>query len=218
MTVPNQQTLAEPVELEGAGLHTGEPVRLRLVPAEAETGIRFRRIDLDGSPEVVASLDNVRDTDLGTTLGDGSGEVRTVEHLLGAVGALGLDNLLVEVSGPEIPILDGSFRPFLEAIERAGLVAQREPAHIWRVSSPVALDGPRGGHYVCAPADDLPDLGHHRVRPPGWSGGSSPRSTSTGRSPRSWRRPGRSGSCATRSAPVSRPGAGRQLREHRGAR
>jgi UDP-3-O-[3-hydroxymyristoyl] N-acetylglucosamine deacetylase / 3-hydroxyacyl-[acyl-carrier-protein] dehydratase len=155
MTVPNQQTLAEPIDMEGAGLHTGQNVRLRLLPAEPGVGIRFRRTDLDGSPELAASLENVRDTDLGTTLGDGAAEVRTVEHLLGAVGALGVDNLVVEVSGPEIPILDGSFRPFMDAMDKAGLAEQREPARVWRVSAPVALDGPNGGHYVCAPADDL---------------------------------------------------------------
>jgi UDP-3-O-[3-hydroxymyristoyl] N-acetylglucosamine deacetylase / 3-hydroxyacyl-[acyl-carrier-protein] dehydratase len=155
MSVPNQRTVKSSVELAGTGLHTGAPVRLRFLPAASGTGIRFRRTDLDGAPEVKLSLDNVRDTELGTTLGDGAAEVRTVEHLLAAVGAMGLDNAVIEMSGPEVPIMDGSFRPFLEALQEAGLEEQDAPARIWRVASPVVVDGPNGGHYVCAPADDL---------------------------------------------------------------
>jgi UDP-3-O-[3-hydroxymyristoyl] N-acetylglucosamine deacetylase / 3-hydroxyacyl-[acyl-carrier-protein] dehydratase len=155
MSAPKQRTLKGPAELEGAGLHTGEPVRLRCFPAETGTGIRFRRTDLQDAPEVRVSLDNVRDTDLGTTLGDGHAEVRTVEHLMAAIGAVGLDNALIELSGPEVPILDGSFRPFLQALQEVGLEEQDAPARIWRVSAPVTVDGPNGGRYVCAPADDL---------------------------------------------------------------
>jgi UDP-3-O-[3-hydroxymyristoyl] N-acetylglucosamine deacetylase / 3-hydroxyacyl-[acyl-carrier-protein] dehydratase len=155
MSAPNQQTIAGPIELEGAGLHTAQPVRLRVLPAPTGTGVRFRRVDLEGASEVAARLDNVRSTDLGTTLGDGDVEVRTVEHLMGALSALALDNVLIEISGPEVPILDGSFQPFVEAILAAGVKEQDAPARVWAVSVPVVLDGPNGGHYVCAPADDL---------------------------------------------------------------
>jgi UDP-3-O-[3-hydroxymyristoyl] N-acetylglucosamine deacetylase / 3-hydroxyacyl-[acyl-carrier-protein] dehydratase len=155
MSVPNQQTIAGPIELAGSGLHTGQPVRLRFLAAAAGTGVRFRRVDLDGSPEVAVSLDHVVNTDLGTTLGDGVAEVRTVEHLMGALSACELDNVVIEISGPEVPILDGSFRPFLEAIHGAGLVAQDAPARVWSVAAPVVVDGPNRGHYVCSPADGL---------------------------------------------------------------
>jgi UDP-3-O-acyl-N-acetylglucosamine deacetylase len=80
----------------------------------------FRRTDLEGSPEVPVDLDHVRNTDLGTTLGEGDVEVRTVEHLLAAVGRAHLDNVIFEMSGPEVPIMDGSFAPFLEASGRPG--------------------------------------------------------------------------------------------------
>jgi UDP-3-O-[3-hydroxymyristoyl] N-acetylglucosamine deacetylase / 3-hydroxyacyl-[acyl-carrier-protein] dehydratase len=153
MSGPKQQTIAQPFELEGTGLHTGLPVRLRAIPAEVGTGIVFRRTDLEGSPEVPVDLDHVRNTDLGTTLGEGDVEVRTVEHLLAAVGAAHLDNVIFELSGPEVPIMDGSFAPFVEAIRAAGVEEQGAPARVWAVSTPVILDGPNGGHYVCAPDD-----------------------------------------------------------------
>jgi UDP-3-O-[3-hydroxymyristoyl] N-acetylglucosamine deacetylase / 3-hydroxyacyl-[acyl-carrier-protein] dehydratase len=155
MSAPNQRTLAGSTELEGAGLHTAQPARLRFLPAEAGTGIIFRRTDLDGAPEVAVSLDNIRGTELGTTLGSGETEVRTVEHLLAAIGALELDNAVIEITGPEVPIMDGSFQPFLEAIGSAGLREQDAPARVWQVSSPVSLTGPNGGHYICAPGEAL---------------------------------------------------------------
>ena len=155
MTEANQQTVSAPIELEGPGLHTGQVSRLRFVPAEPDRGIRFRRTDLEDCPEIPAALEYVRDTDLGTTLGSGNAEARTVEHVLAAVGALRIDNLVIEVSGPEVPILDGSFRPFLDALRDAGIQAQDAIARVWRVREPIAVDGPRGGHYMCAPATDL---------------------------------------------------------------
>ena len=150
-----QHTLAGPTALEGTGIHTGEPATIRFLPADPDSGVRFRRTDLDGAPEVRVALDSVQDTELGTTLADGKAEARTVEHVLCAVAALRLDNLVIELTGPEAPILDGSFRPFLEALEGAGVVEQDRPARIWDLSQPVSVDGPNGGHYVAAPADDL---------------------------------------------------------------
>jgi len=155
MSDGKQRTVASTVELEGTGLHSGERARLRFLPADADTGIRFRRTDLDGAPEVPVSLENVRGTELGTTLGVGTTEVRTVEHVLAGVGAVGLDNAVIEMTGPEVPILDGSFLPFLDALEEAGLTEQDAAVHVWAVSAPVSLDGPNGGHYVCAPSADL---------------------------------------------------------------
>ncbi|HUE77468.1 MAG TPA: bifunctional UDP-3-O-[3-hydroxymyristoyl] N-acetylglucosamine deacetylase/3-hydroxyacyl-ACP dehydratase [Longimicrobiales bacterium] len=155
MSGPKQQTLAGTAELEGAGIHTGKPAHLRFVPAEAGAGIRFIRTDLDGKPEIPATLAHVRDTDLGTTLAAGEAEAKTVEHVLAAVGALRIDNVTIEISGPEVPIMDGSFLPFMEALERVGVEEQAERAEVLRIAGPVTVDGPRGGHYVCAPAEDL---------------------------------------------------------------
>jgi UDP-3-O-[3-hydroxymyristoyl] N-acetylglucosamine deacetylase / 3-hydroxyacyl-[acyl-carrier-protein] dehydratase len=154
MTGPKQGTLAAPVELEGQGIHTGEPARLRLLPAEPGTGIVFRRVDLDGAPEIPVSLDSIWDTHLGTTVGNEAAQVRTVEHLLAALSVLGLDNVVAEVSGPEVPIMDGSFKPFLDALQAAGVAEQEAPARVWTVIRPVLVDGPNGGRYVFAPADD----------------------------------------------------------------
>jgi UDP-3-O-[3-hydroxymyristoyl] N-acetylglucosamine deacetylase / 3-hydroxyacyl-[acyl-carrier-protein] dehydratase len=155
MSAPKQQTLAGSAELEGIGLHTAAPARLRFLPAAAGTGLRFRRTDLDGSPEIEVTLDNITGTDLGTTLGAGDAEVRTVEHLLAAAGAIGLDNAVIEIDGPEVPIMDGSFRSFLDALGAAGLEEQDAAARVWEVSAPVAVTGPNGGQYVCAPGDGL---------------------------------------------------------------
>ena len=155
MNEPKQQTIAGTAELEGAGIHTGKPARLRFTPAEPDEGIRFVRTDVDGAPVIPASLENVRDTDLGTTLAVGEVEAKTVEHVLAAVGALQVDNVTIEMSGPEVPIMDGSFLPFMEALTGAGVVEQDAPARVLTFDRPLTVDGPRGGHYVCAPASDF---------------------------------------------------------------
>ena len=155
MSQPKQQTLSGTVELEGAGIHTGEPARIRFAPAEPGSGIRFVRTDLPGAPAIPATLDHVRDTDLGTTLAAGDADAKTVEHVLAAVGALLLDNVVIEMSGPEVPIMDGSFQPFLDALRRVGVEEQDAPARVFTLSEPLTVDGPRGGHYVCAPAEDF---------------------------------------------------------------
>jgi UDP-3-O-acyl N-acetylglucosamine deacetylase len=153
MSAPRQQTVAGEVALEGVGLHTGESTRIRFVPAAAGTGIRFRRTDAAGHPEVAARLDQVVSTDRGTTLGAGEVRVHTVEHVLAAVGALGLDNLVIEVDGPEIPIGDGSFRPFFELLEHAGVREQDEPAPVLALGETVSATAAGGASYVAVPAE-----------------------------------------------------------------
>jgi UDP-3-O-[3-hydroxymyristoyl] N-acetylglucosamine deacetylase/3-hydroxyacyl-[acyl-carrier-protein] dehydratase len=155
MSEPKQQTIAGATKLQGQGIHTGAPATIGFRPAPPDAGIRFRRTDLEGDPEVKATLDNVQGTELGTTLADEGVEVRTVEHVLAAVAGLEVDNLLIELDGPEVPILDGSFRPFVDALREVGLETQDAEARVWELSKPVSVDGPNGGHYVCAPADDL---------------------------------------------------------------
>ncbi len=155
MKGPKQQTLGEAAELQGTGLHTGEPVRVRFRPAEPGSGIRFRRSDLAEAPEIPADLEHVCSTDRGTSLGAGSAVVHTVEHLMAAMAALELDNVVVEVEGPEIPIMDGSFRPFYDVLDAAGRETQAEDARVVRVARPLTAAATGGASYVAAPADTL---------------------------------------------------------------
>lgn len=148
-----QQTIARDVTLEGVGLHTGEAARVKFVPGGEGTGIRFRRMDLEGEPEIPATLEHVATTDRGTTLAAGDARAHTVEHLLAAVASLEIDNLRIELSGPEIPIGDGSFRPFLEALRSAGTLTQSADARVFSVSEPVHASASGGASYVVAPAD-----------------------------------------------------------------
>lgn len=135
-----QQTLSTVVELAGAGLHTGRPARLRLLPAPAGQGIRFRRADLPGSPEVRALWDHVTDTRLSTVIGlEGGPSVATIEHLMAALAGLGVHNVTAVLDGPEVPILDGSSRDFALAILRAGRRGQGEPVQAVRVLRPVEI-------------------------------------------------------------------------------
>lgn len=112
---------------EGVGLHSGVAVQLRLLPAPVGTGVRFVRVDLPQRPVIEARHSNIVDTSLATTLGVGSVKVATVEHLLAAIAGLGIDNVRIELDGPEVPIMDGSAAPFVELIESAGLREQDEP-------------------------------------------------------------------------------------------
>lgn len=124
-----QKTVARPVRIDGVGLHSGVPVRLSLRPAPCDHGIVFQRVDITDRPAVIpASFECVTPSQLCTSLVNGAGvSVRTVEHLMAALAGLHVDNLLVEMDGPELPILDGSARPFVEAILAAGLIGQRPP-------------------------------------------------------------------------------------------
>lgn len=124
---PQQQTLSQSIRLDGVGLHTGAAVTLRVLPAEVDTGRVFVRRDQNQAVEIQAHVDNVVDTELATTIGIGAASVQTVEHLLAAFQGLGLDNVRVEVDGPEVPALDGSSQEFVRAIRTAGLVAQSAP-------------------------------------------------------------------------------------------
>lgn len=119
-----QTTLRSTVTLKGVGLHSGQPAVLRILPAPAHSGIRFCRTDLEGSPEIQAHYEQVSNTQLATTLGRGPATISTVEHLLAALSGLGVDNALLEVDGPEVPILDGSAGPFCLAILQVGLETQ----------------------------------------------------------------------------------------------
>ena len=115
-----QRTLNSPVKFSGVGLHTGEKVNVEIVPASANHGYKFQRMDLDGAPVINADCDLVVATDRGTTLEQHGARVYTTEHILAALYACQVDNALIKIDGPEIPIMDGSSMVFVEAIESAG--------------------------------------------------------------------------------------------------
>jgi UDP-3-O-[3-hydroxymyristoyl] N-acetylglucosamine deacetylase / 3-hydroxyacyl-[acyl-carrier-protein] dehydratase len=136
----NQATIQKEIQLSGVGLHTGEEVTVRLKPADANRGISFIRTDLAESPTIPVSSEFVIATERETTVGQGEVAIHTVEHLLSACGGLGVDNLLVEIDGPEIPIFDGSSLPFVNAIQEAGIKRYNEPARVFRVREPVWME------------------------------------------------------------------------------
>ncbi len=135
--VIRQRTLNNTIRATGVGLHTGEKVYLTLRPAAVNTGIVFRRTDLDPPVEIQARADNVGDTTLSTSLVNGDVRVSTVEHLLSAMAGLGIDNAVIDVTAPEVPIMDGSAGPFVFLIQSAGIVEQNEPKRFIRILKPV---------------------------------------------------------------------------------
>lgn len=122
-----QQTLKAPVHIKGVGLHTGVDVELVLLPAPVDHGFKFLRVDMEGEPIIDALASNVVSTDRGTTLTKGDAKVFTTEHILAALVGLGIDNALIQLNAPETPILDGSSKPFIDAINAVGVEAQDAP-------------------------------------------------------------------------------------------
>ena len=125
-----QHTLGASVSISGTGLHTGINVDMTLVPANPGFGFQFQRVDLPGQPIIKADCDLVTDTSRGTTLEEHNAKISTVEHILAALVGMGVDNCLIQVNGPEIPIIDGSSEPFVEIIEEAGVIEQ-DAAKAW---------------------------------------------------------------------------------------
>jgi UDP-3-O-[3-hydroxymyristoyl] N-acetylglucosamine deacetylase/3-hydroxyacyl-[acyl-carrier-protein] dehydratase len=125
-----QHTLVNSISISGTGLHTGVLVDMKLLPANPGFGIQFQRVDLPNNPIIKADCDLVTDTSRGTTLQVGDAKVSTVEHILAALVGSGVDNVLIEVNGPEIPIMDGSSAPFIELIESTGVLEQ-DAAKAW---------------------------------------------------------------------------------------
>ena len=117
-----QQTLKQKVTLEGTGLHTGKHVELTINPAEADTGYIFKRIDLEHQPSIKVQVEHVITTERGTTIQiDEEAQISTIEHLMASLYGLEIDNAEIEVNGPEMPILDGSAKPYVEAIQNSGI-------------------------------------------------------------------------------------------------
>jgi UDP-3-O-[3-hydroxymyristoyl] N-acetylglucosamine deacetylase/3-hydroxyacyl-[acyl-carrier-protein] dehydratase len=119
-----QHTIKEEVIISGAGIHSGQAVTMRLKPTEPNTGIVFQRIDLQGKPKVKADVDNVIETNRSTTIEAGGARISTIEHLMAALVGTQIDNVLIEMDGEEVPILDGSAQPFVEALEKIGTQKQ----------------------------------------------------------------------------------------------
>jgi UDP-3-O-[3-hydroxymyristoyl] N-acetylglucosamine deacetylase len=135
-----QRTLAEKVTCTGIGLHTGSPVQLSLFPARVGSGIVFVRTDLEAPVEIPACPSAVASTQFATKLSRDGVSVSTVEHLLAALYGLGIDNIRVEVDGPELPVMDGSAASFLYLLRRAGIFPQREPRDVLRIQQPIGVE------------------------------------------------------------------------------
>jgi UDP-3-O-[3-hydroxymyristoyl] N-acetylglucosamine deacetylase len=143
MQAGRQTTLREQVNITGIGVHSGSPVTVILHPAEPDTGVVFLRTGIDGQKdrELPANFRSVTATEFATVLGDQNGPaVSTTEHVLAALYALGVDNVLVEIDGPEVPIMDGSAAPFVDAIDRAGIAATTSPRRCIKVLKPVRVN------------------------------------------------------------------------------
>ena len=134
-----QRTIKNSIRATGVGLHTGEKVYLMLHPAEPNSGIVFRRTDLDPVVAITAAPENVGDTNLHTTLVSGDTRISTIEHLMSALAGLGIDNLTVDVSAQEIPIMDGSAGPFVFLLQSAGIVEQEAAKKFIRIKKPITV-------------------------------------------------------------------------------
>lgn len=142
-----QRTLKNAIRATGVGLHTGKKIYLTLRPAAPDTGIRFRRIDLEKPVEIAARPENVGNTQLSTTLGHGDASIATVEHLLSAFAGLGIDNAYVDVTAPEVPIMDGSAGPFVFLLQSAGVEEQDVPKRFLRIKRRVFVED--GDKWAC---------------------------------------------------------------------
>jgi UDP-3-O-[3-hydroxymyristoyl] N-acetylglucosamine deacetylase len=136
----NQRTLKNSIRASGIGLHTGKKILMTLRPALPDTGIVFRRTDLDRSVDIQARAEHVGETMLGTTLHKGDVKISTVEHLLSALAGLGIDNAVIEVSAAEVPIMDGSAGPFVFLVQAAGIEEQKAPKRFIRILQSVHVE------------------------------------------------------------------------------
>ena len=149
-----QQTLSKSVRLDGVGLHSGEQIEMILNPAPEDTGIKFIRTDLNPPVEIPALANLVTRTDRGTTLEKDGIEIQTTEHLLAALFAASVSNCIIEINGPEIPIMDGSSNPFSDAITKAGLSQQKEAQEVFEVQEIIQHTDPEtGSEIMIIPSD-----------------------------------------------------------------
>lgn len=149
----HQKTIEKSVSIEGIGLHTGASVKMTFSPAVANHGIRFRRMDMPDQPSILADVSKVRSTNRSTTLAQGDATVSTIEHVLSALSGLGVDNVLVEIDGPEIPILDGSAQPFVKLMQEAGIQGMEEEREYFEIDEPFTFTHePTGSEFIALPS------------------------------------------------------------------
>lgn len=139
-----QKTLTQEVSLKGKGLHSGTEVEITIKPAEPNFGYKFKRVDLDNQPVINALASNVVNTARGTTIEENGAHVMTIEHLCAALFGMDIDNALIEVSGPEIPILDGSSKPYIEVLEKVGVVEQEAERIYYEVKEKITYSDENG--------------------------------------------------------------------------
>ena len=150
-----QKTLSKEVTLNGVGLHTGRKVTMKLKPAEINTGFVFVRTDLEGNPTVEADANFVTFTDRGTILEKKGVKIHTTEHILAALTGMDVDNAIIELDSAEPPIMDGSAKYFVEAIEEAGIVEQNAEREYYIIKEIVSFHDPETGSEITAiPSDD----------------------------------------------------------------
>ncbi len=152
MATEYEHTLASSATLEGTSLHTGEKVSLTIKPAPEGHGFKFRRIDLADQPFIDADVDKVKTVERATTLAEGSVKVHTVEHVISALTGMGVDNAIIEMNANEPPIGDGSSRPFVELIKKAGIVAQKAARRIWAIREPIHQESGDGSIITIVPS------------------------------------------------------------------
>jgi UDP-3-O-[3-hydroxymyristoyl] N-acetylglucosamine deacetylase/3-hydroxyacyl-[acyl-carrier-protein] dehydratase len=150
----NQTTLKHEIKFNGKGLHTGVDVVLIICPADENTGYVFKRTDLEGEPTIDAIADNVVDTSRGTTIEHNGVRVSTIEHVMAALSGLGVDNAIIKVNGPEMPIMDGSARFFVEEIQKVGIVTQNAERGYYVIKEKLVYSDPKNGIEIAAFPDE----------------------------------------------------------------
>ena len=147
MTTPRrfQCTISKPVFCRGVGLHTGLESKIIFKPAPEDYGIHFIRQDVDNCPEIMADIDHVVDISRGTTIEQNGVKIFTVEHALAAVSGLRIDNVLIELTAKEPPVMDGSSKDFVEALQKSGIVEQKKSRRVLEISEPVSYSDPKRG-------------------------------------------------------------------------
>ena len=149
-----QQTLKAPISFSGKGLHTGVKVTMTVNPADADTGIVFRRTDIEGQPIIPALCDNVVDTSRGTTIESGGHRVSTIEHIMSALWTLGVDNAVIDIDAGETPIMDGSACAYAKAITEVGITDQQAERKFYHVTEKMVYTIPEKGVAIILYPDD----------------------------------------------------------------
>src|SRR5215467_6135919 len=150
-----QQTVGKTAGFSGTALHTGEKVTLKLYPAPADHGIKFKRKDLQDEPTIDAKIENLKTVERATTIGEGTVRVHTVEHVLAALSAMGVDNAIVEMDANEPPIGDGSAQAYVDLIRKAGVVAQEEPRKYFGARDTMHVESKTGALLILLPDDKV---------------------------------------------------------------